>query len=257
VQKRKSASRRPKASTAQNELIISGRLVLRRDLPIEFRIPTSLLAEILTTAKVPKQHRSAIRTRVESAIIERIGSERINSELNLRKKIMKRTSPLLRIARLTEKLLKAIQELKPELRFKLTARLTMEEEEDFIKRGEFWLSYLGTEVVPYERELHGFAVLARRAAAKPKRTVSHRPRFSSRHVSLINLIGRLFDLIVVEAGGKLTLWHEVTHDELKGTLPTVLDILRPILPHTIPDRQKLHYSTLNRILRQAKNPQKF
>src|ERR1019366_5977042 len=141
----------------------------------------------------------------------------------------------------------AAQQLEPELRLRLTASLTAEEEDAFLKRGEDWLPYVGNEVVPYEHELRRFAELARRAGAKHKRTVSHRPRFSSRHVSLINLIGRLYDLIVVEAGGELTLGADAAHDDvLKGTLPTILDLLRPILPHTIPDRQKLHYSTISR-----------
>jgi hypothetical protein len=258
VPKPKSKSRKPKTSMAERKLIIGGRAVSRQDLPVEFHIPALLLDQILTAANVPNQHRSKIRVSIESTIITWMGNERIDQEIKRVNEIRKRRTPILRIARQAEKLSKSLQQLELGERFALTASLTVEEEEDFIKRGEFWLSYLGTEVVPYERELRRFAELARRAAAKPARTVSHRPRFSSRHVRLINLIGRLYDLIVVEAGGELTLWADAAHDDvLKGTLPTILDLLRPILPHTIPDRQKLHYSTISRLFRQAKNPQKF
>jgi hypothetical protein len=258
VQKRKSTSRKLKASKAQPELIISGRPEFRRNIPTEFRISTSLLSQILSAANTPNQHRSAILTRVESTIIQWRVNDRVNMEFDRRKKI---GAPLIRIARVarqTEKLLNAVQQLEPELRLRLTASLTVEEEDDFLKRGENWLPYVGTEVVPYEHELRRFAELARRAAVTPKRTVSHRPRFSSRYVSLINLIGHLYDLIVVEAGGELTLWADAAHDDvLKGTLPTILELLRPILPHTIPDRENLNYSTLSRLFRQAKKPQKF
>jgi hypothetical protein len=254
MQKRKLTSHKPKTSMVQQELIIYGRSVSRHKLPAEFRIPTSLPDQILTATKVPNQRLSAIRTRIKSAIIERMVSERVDREWNRKKEIR---APFLRIARQTEKLLKSVQQLEPELRRTLTASLTMEEEENFLKLGEFWLPYLGTEVVPYERELRRFAELARRAGAKPKRTVSHRPRFSIRHRALLSLIVRLYELIVETAGGELTLWDDVTHGKLKGTLPAILEILRPILPSTIPDRGNLNYSTLSRFLRQAKNPRKF
>jgi hypothetical protein len=70
-----------------------------------------------------------------------------------------------------------------------------------------------------------------------------------RHEALLLLIGLLRLLIVDQAKGQLTLWNAPSKNELGGTLPLVLRILRPYLSEEIPG--KLNYRTLYRYLQVA------
>src|SRR5262249_7038872 len=80
-------------------------------------------------------------------------------------------------------------------------------------------------------------VEAIRSATQPKKKkASHRPVRTFRHRALSFLVEGLYLDIVVEAKGKLTLWQDAATGELKGTLPAVLELLRPHLPGVLPEK---------------------
>lgn len=83
-----------------------------------------------------------------------------------------------------------------------------------------------------------------------EKKASNRPVHSFKSRSLELLIHGLYRLIVVDAQGELTLWEDRGAGRLKGSLPAVLELLRPqlngILPGSIP------FSTLHRALARAK-----
>jgi hypothetical protein len=96
-------------------------------------------------------------------------------------------------------------------------------------------------------------VEATRSAAQPqKKKDSHRPLHTFKHGALNFLVEGLYFDIVVGAKGKLTLWQDSATGKLKGTLPEVLELLRPHLPGILPE--KMHFSTLHRALARAKKP---
>jgi hypothetical protein len=89
------------------------------------------------------------------------------------------------------------------------------------------------------------------ASSQPKKKVSNRPLGSRQNPILHQLILELYMSIVEGARGKLTLYDEL--GEIRGTLPAVLDILRPFLPAVIP--VKLPYETLRDIRKSAREAQ--
>jgi hypothetical protein len=86
------------------------------------------------------------------------------------------------------------------------------------------------------------------ARSKPKQG-SHRPRGSTQNPVLRMLIRQLYYSIVEGGQGKLTLYRNA--GDIKGTLPAVLEILRPYLPEVIPI--KLSYKTLREILKSSRH----
>jgi hypothetical protein len=76
---------------------------------------------------------------------------------------------------------------------------------------------------------------------RPKKTESHRPLGSIKNPALRSLILDLHRVIVEEGHMKLTLRKDAD-GEIGGTMPAVLDILRPFLSDIIPVR--LPYKTL-------------
>jgi hypothetical protein len=86
------------------------------------------------------------------------------------------------------------------------------------------------------------------AVSQPKKEVSHRPQGSTQNPALHMLIFGLYASIVQEAQGKLTLRKDV--NDIRGTLPAVLEILRPYLPEVIP--VMLPYETLRDIRKAAR-----
>jgi hypothetical protein len=103
--------------------------------------------------------------------------------------------------------------------------------------------------------IHKLADATRSAAEPQKEKVSHRPPGSFKHNALHLLIEGLYLRIVVEARGKLTLWQDSVNFCLKGTLPDVLELLRPHLPGILP--KKMNFSTLHRALARAKKANSF
>jgi hypothetical protein len=97
-------------------------------------------------------------------------------------------------------------------------------------------------------EIHNLADAAR-SASEQKKKVSHRPSRTFNNRGLHFLIEALYGLIVVHAEGELTLSQDSAGD-LKGTLPAVLEVLRPYIPGVLP--KKMHFSTLYRALVRAK-----
>jgi hypothetical protein len=67
---------------------------------------------------------------------------------------------------------------------------------------------------------------------------------SARHVNLPFLVRDLRELIVCTAKGRLTLWRDPGSSEMRGTLPAVLNVLRPYLSDVIPEH--ISYRTLQR-----------
>jgi hypothetical protein len=78
------------------------------------------------------------------------------------------------------------------------------------------------------------------ATSQPKKKVAHRPRGSIQNPILRMLILDLYGSVVEQGRGKLTVRRDV--DDIKGTLPAVLAILRPFLPKVIP--VQIPYKTL-------------
>jgi hypothetical protein len=99
-------------------------------------------------------------------------------------------------------------------------------------------------------DLHKLLDAARTAANPKGEKLTHRPTGSFKHRSLNLLIAGLYGLIVEEAQGELTLWEDASTGRLKGTLPAVLEILRPHLNGILP--KKIPFSTLHRALARAK-----
>ena len=103
-------------------------------------------------------------------------------------------------------------------------------------------------VLPLLYEIRALADAARSASLPKKNGVSHRPpeSFKSRGFEL--LIHGLYRLIVVKAQGTLTLRQYA--GDLKGTLPFVLEVVRPYIPGILP--VNIPFSTLHRSLVRAK-----
>jgi hypothetical protein len=88
--------------------------------------------------------------------------------------------------------------------------------------------------------------------AQPReKKAPHRPVSTFKRRALSLLVAGLYLYIVEKARGKLTLWQDAVTGELKGTLPGVLELLRPHLPGVLPE--KMHFSTLRRALARAKS----
>ena len=100
-------------------------------------------------------------------------------------------------------------------------------------------------------EIHKLVEASRSVAQPQKKKDSHRPLSTFKH-SALNLLVEGLCRLVVEARGKLTLWQDSSTGELKGTLPEVLALLRPLLPGILPE--KMHFSTLHRALTRGKTP---
>jgi hypothetical protein len=96
--------------------------------------------------------------------------------------------------------------------------------------------------------IHSLAEAAR-SASEQKKKDSHRPSRAFKNRGLHFLIEALYGLVVEQAEGELTLWQDSAGD-LKGTLPAVLEVLRPYIPGLLPN--KMHFSNLHRALVRAK-----
>lgn len=73
----------------------------------------------------------------------------------------------------------------------------------------------------------------------------HRPRGTIQYPALQFTITRLHEAIETYGGGELSLWHD-TAGKWKGTVPQVLAILHPCLPHVVTANPP--YATLRRLL---------
>jgi hypothetical protein len=100
-------------------------------------------------------------------------------------------------------------------------------------------------------EIHKMVEAICSVAQAQKKKESHRPLRSFKHGALNFLVEGLYLSIAVEAKGELTLWQDSATGELKGTLPDVLELLRPHLPGLLPE--KMNFSTLHRALARAKS----
>ena len=138
--------------------------------------------------------------------------------------------PFRRIARLRSQLLKALDELDDEV---------------------FQAS--GVERVPVVGLLTALLDVPLRylTASQPKNRDPNRPLGSSQNPILRTLVLELYSSIVDTARGKLTLY--VHGGEIRGTLPAVLEVLRPYMPEVIP--VKLPYETLRDIRKSAREAQ--
>jgi hypothetical protein len=69
------------------------------------------------------------------------------------------------------------------------------------------------------------------------------PVIKARYANLLVLVCDLRE-VVCKAKGKLTLWRDPDSSEMRGTLPAVLNVLRPYIPDVIP--KHISYRTLQR-----------
>lgn len=117
-------------------------------------------------------------------------------------------------------------------------------EETALRRlnSEYWIT------PPLLKEIRALADGAHATSLSKEKKVPHRPRKSYKNRSFQFLIAALYRVIVVEAQGSLTLWQDA--GDLKGTLPVVLDVLRPYIPRVLPVR--IPFSTLHRALVRVK-----
>jgi hypothetical protein len=86
-------------------------------------------------------------------------------------------------------------------------------------------------------------------ALPPTKHVANRPMGTVQYPALSFLIDQLYESIVEEGHGELTLW-ENDDRELEGTLPSLLKILHDRLPDKVP--ANLSYGTLRRYISRAK-----
>jgi hypothetical protein len=107
---------------------------------------------------------------------------------------------------------------------------------------EYWITPL------LLKEIRALAGGAHAASLFKEKKAPHRPRQSYKNRAFNFLIAVLYRVIVVEAQGSLTLWQDA--GDLKGTLPLVLEVLRPYIPGVLP--VKIPFSTLHRSLVRAK-----
>jgi hypothetical protein len=182
------------------------------------------LTEIFHLACVPSDRISfEVGFEVSHAVERALFDHRIQ---NLKRRKEMRV-PFKRIAQLRSQLLKAVDELDDEV-FQASR----------VER----VSVAGLLAVLLDVPLRYLA------ASQPKKTVSNRPRGSRKNPILHRLILDLYVAIVEGARGKLTLHGG--GGETRGTLPAVLEILRPFLPEVIP--LKLPYETLRDIRKSAR-----
>jgi hypothetical protein len=182
-----------------------------------------VLTKMLDLARVPMDRRSSeLRYAVNSAIERALLVYRIR-KLNRRKDIRVR---LRNIAKLTRDLLEALDEIDDEV-FRVC----------HVDR----VSVVGLLATLLDVPLRSFA------KSQPKKKVAHRPRGSIQNPILRMLILDLYRSVVEQGRGKLTLRRDV--DDIKGTLPAVLAILRPFLPKVIP--VKIPYKTLRNARKSA------
>jgi hypothetical protein len=173
----------------------------------------------LTTDQITSELIFEVSQAVESAIFDyRIRNLKRRKEMGARFR---------RIEQLRNQLLKSLDELDGEV---------------FQTRGVERVSVVGLLAALLDIPLRYLA------ASPPKNRVSNRPRGSRQNPILHGLIGELSMSIVEGAGGKLTLYER--GGEIRGTLPAVLEILRPYLPEVIP--VSLPYTTLRNIRKRAR-----
>lgn len=185
------------------------------------------LSEIIHLACVTADRTiDELGSEVSMAVERALSDHRIRS-LKLRKEMR---VPFRRIAQLRSQLLKALDEL---------------DDEVFRASGVERVSVVGLLAVLLDVPLRYLA------ASQPKNRVSNRPRGSTKNPILRRLICDLYVSLVESAGGKLTLY--VNQGEIRGTLPAILEILRPYLPKVIP--VKLPYETLRDIRKSAREAQ--
>jgi hypothetical protein len=186
------------------------------------------LTEILDLAGVPfdGRTRTEITFEIDLAVGHALFAQRIR-DLRRRKALRKSLGS---IAKLSRELLKALNELDDEV-FEVCR----------INR----VSVVGLVATLLDVPLRFFST------SQIKRNVSNRPRGSFQNPALRMLVLDLYMSIAEGAKGKLTLYGG--KGEAKGTLPAVLEILRPHLPEIIPP--KLPYETLRDIRKSAREAQ--
>jgi len=109
-------------------------------------------------------------------------------------------------------------------------------------------SFTFRPIFAYERLLRLLAKCARLKSMRKPKGDPHRPRRSVKHPAFHLLLRDLRELKECFGGRRpLTCWRE--NGELKGTVPTVVEMLRPCLPGVIPE--KLSYSSIRRALQKA------
>jgi hypothetical protein len=99
-------------------------------------------------------------------------------------------------------------------------------------------------------EIRNLGVAARSATQPSRLKIPHRPVRTFKHRAFHFLIEGLYYYIIVEAQGELTLWQDSATGRIRGTLPRVLELLRPYVSSILP--KKMRFSALYRPIARAK-----
>jgi hypothetical protein len=199
------------------------------------KVPTERLDRIavVTNARNP----SALRRKTFSThpvdvalMLTAVVFEHHKQRLKFEKPTLKQIKQIKRVAEITGELERTIELLDEPIRFRLKN------------------AYNGLALPLHE--IHSLFDAAQTAAIPIERKESNRPPRSFKNRSLDLLIHCLYGLIIVDARGELTLWEDSASGLLKGTLPAVLELLRPNLHNILPE--KIPFSTLHRALARAK-----
>jgi hypothetical protein len=153
-------------------------------------------------------------------------------------------APLMRVAEDIDRLVASLRRLPPASRMLLEIGLSLESSAEM---NLDWFEPHANEMV-HEFLLRHLALVCRRAALPRRRLVRHRPSGSTNNPALWKLVLGLYGAIE-GAGGVLTLRKDV-YGRTGGTLPTVLEILRPHMAGIIP----LPYETLREIRKRVRAP---
>jgi hypothetical protein len=185
-----------------------------------------VLTQILQLARVPTDR---INFELRSEVFHAVEDAQFNHRIRNLKRRKEITATFRRISRIRNQVLELFDVLDDEV-FKASR----------VER----VSVLGLLAALFDIPLRYLTM------SEPKKQVSNRPRGSTQNPILRKLIFQLY-LSLERATGKLTLYQ--AEGEARGTLPAVLELLRPFLPDVIPVH--LPYETLRDIRKSARKAQ--
>jgi hypothetical protein len=201
-------------------------------------LPSELIDQIATVVRA--KNPSILRRRILlnhpiglALLIEAVWFEHYKQALNYDRLTQRQTKQIKKVGKLAEKLEETIKLLDEPSRVRLCS---------------------GTDKSRLALDEIRNLVVAVRSAVQPSRSkISHRPPRTFKDRAFHFLIEGLYTQIVVEAEGKLTLWQASTTGKVGGTLPKVLELLRPYVSDVLP--KKMRFSTLYRAVARAKKAQ--
>ena len=192
---------------------------------------------IVQLTRIPEQFRCSARKRVDIAVLAL--ENRTWGRVDRPRELRATAKELARLAQNLENVIKEARDLI--LKY---ARLEVEWAPDDYEGDDG-----NIDLFDFISILGDFGEKFERLASRPRKKVANRPTGTIQNPALSFLIDRLYECIVEEGQGELTLWENIDR-ELKGTLPMVLKILHDRLPDKVP--ANLSYTTLRRCISSAK-----